>query len=108
MVRGDRLSNPSAFLYDEGTVLGFGAAPYWVRDGAKKQAWSADGPLQAEAFYQYAGYCCDIEKEIDGEVYAAVGYTLGYENAPWLLYFRKLKRALPGPFALRSKAPNSS
>ncbi len=84
MVRGDRLSNPSAFLYGEGAVLGFGAAPYWVKDGKVKKAWTADGTLQAEAFYQYAGFCCDIDKEIDGEVYGTVGYTLGYENAPWL------------------------
>ncbi len=84
MVRGDRLSNPSAFLYDNGRILGFGAAPYWVKSGEEKLAWSADGTHQSESFYQYAGYCCDIEKEIDGEEYAAVGYTLGYENAPWL------------------------
>lgn len=84
MVRGDRLSNPSAFLYDSGTILGFGAAPYWVKDDGKKTAWSAEKSLPNEAFYQYAGYCCNIEKEIDGEIYAAVGYTLGYENAPWL------------------------
>ena len=84
MVRGDRLSNPSAFLYGEGRILGLGAAPYWVKDEEKKKAWSADSILQAEAFYQYAGYSCDIEKVIDGETYAAIGYTLGYENAPWL------------------------
>lgn len=84
MVRGDRLSNPSAFLYDGGAILGFGAAPYWVKDGEIKKEWSANSTLQADAFYQYAGYCCDIEKVIDGETYAAVGYTLGYENAPWL------------------------
>ena len=84
MVRGDRLANPSAFVYDNGIVMGFGAAPYWVKNGGKKQAWQPDSPLQADAFYQYAGYCCDIQKMIDGEEYAAVGYTLGYENAPWL------------------------
>lgn len=84
MVRGDRLSNPSAFLYDGESVLGFGAAPYWVRNGEKKEAWMPDCSCQEKEFYQYAGYCCDIAKEIDGETYAAVGYTLGYENAPWL------------------------
>ena len=84
MVRGDRLSNPSAFLYGTGGVLGFGASPYWIKDGEQKKAWTADKDWRTEEFYQYAGYSCDIEKMIDGEYYAAVGYTLGYENAPWL------------------------
>ena len=84
MVRGDRLSNPSAFIYADGKVLGFGAAPYWVKKNGKKCAWTAQSSMPTDAFYQYAGYCCDIAKEIDREEYAAVGYTLGYENAPWL------------------------
>ena len=64
MVRGDRLVMPAALIYDEGHVYGFDAKPYYV---------DKNGELD-----YYAGYCCSIR---DG---ASVGYTLGYENAPWL------------------------
>lgn len=64
MVRGDRLAMPVALIYDSGRIYGFDAKPYYV---------NSDG-----SFKNYAGYCCSVR---DG---ASVGYTLGYENAPWL------------------------
>lgn len=73
MVRGDRLSHPMALVYDTNKIYGFSASPYFIRDEKKKQ-WK---PNLEEKFYQYAGYTCSLSK-------GTVGYTLGYENAPWL------------------------
>lgn len=64
MVRGDRLAAPAALIYDSGHIYGLDAKPYYG--------------LGNEVPEGYAGYCCSIR---DG---AGVGYTLGYENSPWL------------------------
>ncbi len=64
MVRGDRLSAPAALIFDSGHIYGVDAKPYYGQENG--------APLG------FAGYCCSV---IDG---AAVGYTLGYENSPWL------------------------
>lgn len=64
MVRGDRLAIPAALIYDNGRIYGFDAKPYRV---------DSEGLVKG-----FCGYCCSIG---DG---AGVGYTLGYENAPWL------------------------
>lgn len=86
MVRGDRLSHPAALIYDSGHIFGFHASPYWTIDGGKK----TDHFGREKEFFQYAGYTCHAERcieEEDGEeskIYCSVGYTLGYENAPWL------------------------
>lgn len=74
MVRGDRLSHPVVLIYDSGWVYGISASPYFILRHGRKQPWfpGVDGE-----FYQYAGYSCSIEK-------GTIGYTLGYENAPWL------------------------
>ncbi len=86
MVRGDKLSHPVAMIWDDGRVFGFHAAPYWTMVDSVKTA-----AIGNEKFYQYAGYTCnnflqDNEVlEAQGEpLYCEVGYTLGYENAPWL------------------------
>lgn len=63
MVRGDRLSHPAAFVFDSGRVYGLCAQPY-IED--------EDGRLG-----QFCGYSCSLEG-------GAVGWTLGYENAPYL------------------------
>jgi hypothetical protein len=74
MVRSDRLSHPAAFAYDNGIVYGLCASPYFIRGENRKRQWR---PGEEGDFYQYGGYSCSIAK-------GAVGYTLGYENAPWL------------------------
>lgn len=74
MVRSDRLSHPVALVYDTGKIYGFSASPYFVTNNGRKQAWS---PGEEGEFYQYGGFTCSLAK-------GAVGYTLGYENAPWL------------------------
>lgn len=74
MVRGDRLSHPVALVYDTGKIYGFSASPYFINKNGIKQQWK---PEAESEFYQYAGYSCSLSK-------GAVGYTLGYENAPWL------------------------
>lgn len=74
MTRSDRLSHPVALVYDTGTIFGFSASPYFViRDGVKQQ-WT---PELTNDFYQYSGFTCSLDR-------GTVGYTLGYENAPWL------------------------
>lgn len=76
MVRGDRLSHPAAFIYDEKRITGLSAVPYWEEsEQGKRQT------LQPGKEFQYGGFSCNLEY---AEGKASVGYTLGYENAPWL------------------------
>ena len=60
MTRSDRLAEPVSLIYDEGTVVGIAAAPYWVGDGnADKEAvdFCSKGD---KPFYQYSGFTCRI------------------------------------------------
>ncbi|MBO2517760.1 MAG: hypothetical protein CW338_10930, partial [Clostridiales bacterium] len=66
MTRSDRLAEPVSLICDDGRVLGVSAAPY-IRD-------------EKGAFRQFCGFSCSIN---DGGR-ASAGYTLGWENAPWL------------------------
>ena len=64
MVRGDRLSHPCALMYINGSqpkIRGFHTSPYYCE----------------KDFVQYGGFTCNSKKQ-------TVGYTFGYENAPWL------------------------
>ncbi|CAH1202211.1 hypothetical protein PAECIP111891_02052 [Paenibacillus allorhizoplanae] len=74
MVRSDRLSHPAAFVYDNGNIYGLCASPYFISENGIKQQWKPE--IEGE-FYQYGGFTCSLSK-------GTVGYTLGYENAPWL------------------------
>lgn len=74
MVRGDRLSHPVALVFDSGKIYGFAASPYFILCNGTKLQWK---PALQGDFYQYAGYSCSLSK-------GTIGYTLGYENAPWL------------------------
>lgn len=74
MVRGDRLSHPVALVYDTDKIYGFSSSPYFVSSNGIKQQWK---PEIEGTFYQYTGYTCSLGR-------GTVGYTLGYENAPWL------------------------
>lgn len=74
MVRSDRLSHPVALVYDTDKIYGICAGPYYVIQNGLKQQWK---PGTEGAFYQYAGFTCSLSK-------GTVGYTLGYENAPWM------------------------
>ena len=66
MTRSDRLAEPISLIYDNGTVIGISAAPVIKgKDGI---------------FAQFCGFSCCLEE--DGS--SSAGYTLGYENAPWL------------------------
>lgn len=67
MTRADRLALPISLIYDSGRVIGVEAAPY------------LKNPDNGE-FIKYCGFSCNINDE--GR--SSVGYTLGYENAPWL------------------------
>ena len=64
MVRSDRLSHPCSLMFiKSGTpkILGFHTNPYYTE----------------KDFIQYGGFCCNSARK-------TVGYTFGYENAPWL------------------------
>lgn len=74
MVRSDRLSHPVALVYDSDKIYGFSASPYFIYNNGIKQQWK---PGMEGEFYQYTGYTCSLSR-------GTVGYTLGYENAPWM------------------------
>lgn len=80
MVRSDRLSHPAAFAYDNGKVYGLCASPYFIRMDGVIQQWN---PAAEGEFYQYGGYSCSLAN-------GTVGYTLGYENAPFLFIKSRL------------------
>lgn len=89
MVRSDRLAYPVSLIYDNGRVLGISAVPYFVKDGKDKVPCNTAEQASGSAdFYQYSGFTCCVDRQITrgGETgtYATCGYTLGYENAPWL------------------------
>ena len=67
MTRSDRLAEPVSMIYDEGRVLGISAAPCITNPATGR-------------FELFCGFSCNIN---DGGQ-ASAGYTLGYENAPWL------------------------
>ena len=73
MVRSDRLSHPVALVFDTDKIYGFSASPYFILKDGRKVQWKPE--LNGD-FYQYAGYSCSLA--------GSVGYTLGYENAPWM------------------------
>lgn len=74
MVRSDRLSHPVALVFDTDKMYGLSASPYFIYSEGTKQQWM---PGKAGEFFQYAGYTCSLSA-------GTVGYTLGYENAPWM------------------------
>lgn len=63
MTRADRLAVPVSLTYDSGRIYGISAKP-----------------ANNEGNQKYNGFTCDIDD--DGLV--SVGFTLGYENAPFL------------------------
>ena len=83
MTRSDRLSVPISMIWDEGKVIGISASPYWTETNGKSTPVSFACGRKDETdkeFKQYAGFSCNIND--NGNV--SIGYTLGYENAPWL------------------------
>lgn len=76
MMRGDRLASPAALIFDSGNISGLSASPYWVVHNGSRMQWIPELGSNNK-FYQYSGYSCDINS-------CSVGYTLGYENAPWM------------------------
>ena len=83
MTRSDRLSHPAAFAYAGGRLVGFAAAPYFLRTGDGRAPWQ---PGVTGEFDQYAGFGCALEPQ-------ALYYTLGYENAPY--FFLDSKNITP-------------
>ncbi|MBO4900654.1 MAG: hypothetical protein J5509_10240 [Lachnospiraceae bacterium] len=82
MTRSDRLAAPVSLVYSAGKVRGIVAPPYWLSDNGTLIPISFEsGKKKPEIdFTQYSGFTCNINDS--GRV--SVGYTLGYENAPWL------------------------
>ena len=83
MTRSDRLAEPVSLVYGSGKVKGISAPPYWVSEGGRLLPVSFEDGVKKNSnasFYQYGGFSCSIND--GGRV--SVGYTLGYEDAPWL------------------------
>lgn len=66
MTRSDRLAEPMSLIYDSGNIWGIAASPYFTDKNT--------GDIL------FTGFSCNI----DDNGFASAGYTLGYENAPWL------------------------
>jgi len=66
MTRSDRLAEPVSLIYDKGHIWGISAAPYFTDKKTDE--------------VHFNGFSCNI----DDEGFASAGFTLGYENAPWL------------------------
>lgn len=66
MTRSDRLAEPVSIIYGNGEVFGISAFPY------------IDDCKGGEGLFN--GFTCNI----NDEGFESVGFTLGYENAPWL------------------------
>lgn len=75
MTRADRLALPVGLIYDDGHVMGVSASPY--RNGSLEQEKSAGTSMS-----RHCGFTCNINDS--AAHFCSVGYTLGYENAPWL------------------------
>ena len=73
MVRSDRLSHPSVFVFDGGRIRGLSASPYFLAEKENLYPWK---PGEKGSFYQYAGFGCSLEEGF-------LAYTIGYENAPF-------------------------
>lgn len=67
MTRSDRLAEPVSLMYEKGHILGISAAP-------------TINNKKTGVFERFCGFSCNI----NDNGMASVGYTLGYENAPWL------------------------
>ena len=83
MTRSDRLAEPVSLVYSEGHVWGIAAPPYWVEENGRPVPISFEEDFKKPgnaSFLQYGGFSCNIND--NGSVSA--GYTLGYEDAPWL------------------------
>ena len=84
MTRSDRLAEPVSLVYDEGRVFGIAAAPYLVGEDGNYTQSDMKRPVAQEQFYRFCGFSCGLINGKDGALGAYAGYTLGYENAPWL------------------------
>ena len=78
MTRADRLAVPVSLVYEDDEVWGIAAAPYRKENDKIK----------------FCGFSCSMQEK--GK--ASAGYTLGYENAPWLFVQTAtvLDRNIPG------------
>lgn len=73
-VRGDRLSHPIALAYVDKRVFGISSAPYYGMADGKHVFWQGDTDIGIAG---YNGFYGSIEHG------TCVGFTLGYENAPY-------------------------
>ena len=79
MTRADRLAVPASLIYDNGNVFGVAASPYWMGCRANKKMYIPNDELVG-SLYKHNGFSCELKE--DGM--ANCGFTIGYENAPFL------------------------
>lgn len=75
MVRADRLSHPVSMMYVNRKVIGISSSPYFIKEKDTVKPWF---PGEDGEFYKYNGFSCSLDNG------SSVGFTLGYENAPYL------------------------
>lgn len=73
-VRGDRLSHPMALAYADNYVFGISSSPYYGIEKGKYVFWENKKDTE---FAGFNGFYCSVENG------TTVGFTLGYENAPY-------------------------
>lgn len=73
-VRGDRLSHPIALAYADKCVFGISSSPYYGIENGKYIFWDNK---QTTDIAGHNGFYCSIKGA------TTVGFTLGYENAPY-------------------------
>lgn len=79
MTRADRLAVPVSLIYDNGAVFGVSASPYWMGNDSNRKLYEPYDELEG-VLYKHNGFSCELNE--DGS--ASCGFTLGYENAPFL------------------------
>lgn len=79
MTRADRLAVPVSIIYDNGNIFGISASPYIMGSESNRKPYVPYDELEG-ILYKHNGFTCEIE-ECDG---ASCGFTIGYENAPFL------------------------
>lgn len=79
MTRADRLAVPVSLIYDNGAVFGVSASPYWMGNDSNRKLYEPYDELEG-VLYKHNGFSCELNEAGS----ASCGFTLGYENAPFL------------------------
>lgn len=79
MTRADRLAVPVCLAYDNGKIFGISSSPYWMGNDSDYKMY-VPYDRAAGSLYKHNGFSCEVKE--NGTT--SLGFTLGYENAPFL------------------------